>query len=89
MSQTNDLLSSERTPWPIKLPQNHHCPWWTQGALAPLVALLLNLYAWIDIIAVVPTLMDLAYKRDACLRLSQCNAKRKVMKSGGIPVIPT
>lgn len=41
-------------------------PWWkSYRALAPLVALLLNLYAWIDIIAVVPTLMDLAYKRDA------------------------
>ena len=47
--------------------RSHQGPAVFPGALAPLVALLLNLYAWIDIIAVVPTLMDLAYKSDARL----------------------
>lgn len=35
--------------------------------MAPLVGVLLNLYAWIDVVAVVPSLMDWAYKRDASL----------------------
>lgn len=40
-------------------------PWWkSYRSLAPLVGVLLNLYAWIDVVAVVPSLMDWAYKRD-------------------------
>ncbi len=44
------------------------------GALAPLVGVLLNLYAWIDVVAVVPSLMDWAYKRDESLGSKLCIA---------------
>lgn len=38
-----------------------------RGSLAPLVALLLNIFAWMDVIAVTPSLMDLIIHADAQL----------------------
>ena len=39
----------------------------TRGTAAPFVALLLNMYAWIDMIAMAPSVLDAMFQQDQLL----------------------
>lgn len=54
-------------------------PWWKQyRSLAPLVALLLNIFAWMDVIAVTPSLMDLIIHADVYYNIQAISLIRLV-----------